>query len=231
MQAGKEYLKHMGQYPVIFLSLNSSKQPLYEMAYLSIAYEIRKEYSRHSYLLRDDRMEESIKKIYNDDIEELVIAFEDGNCNKISDIITGQLMETISFYDYREDYYHGFLAGLLKYNKKYFVKSNRKSGLGRYDLVMKTRRIRQGKAIIIELKVAESINNLESGGSGHSALAEAGIKVYGGVTGETGKAVEDFLAGKLDYNPDIQCSHHEGRHHGGKCGEDKHGCHGSGSCH
>ena len=96
---------------------------------------------------------------------------------------------------------------------------------------MKTRRIRQGKAIIIELKVAESINNLESGGSGHSALAEAGIKVYGGVTGETGKAVEDFLAGKLDYNPDIQCSHHEGRHHGGKCGEDKHGCHGSGSCH
>ena len=161
MQAGKEYLKHMGQYPVIFLSLNSSKQPLYEMAYLSIADEIRKEYSRHSYLLRDDRMEESIKKIYNDDIEELVIAFEDGNCNKISDIITGQLMETISFYDYREDYYHGFLAGLLKYNKKYFVKSNRKSGLSRYDLVMKTRRIRQGKAIIIELKVAESINNME----------------------------------------------------------------------
>ena len=24
------------------------------------------------------------------------------------------LMETISFYDYKEDYYHGFLAGLLK---------------------------------------------------------------------------------------------------------------------
>ena len=63
------------------------------------------------------------------------------------------------------------------------------------------------------------------------ALAEAGIKVYGGVTGKTDNAVEEFLAGNLDYNPDIQCSHHEGRHHGGKCGEDKHGCHGSGSCH
>ncbi|HBA96516.1 MAG TPA: hypothetical protein DCZ23_00250 [Lachnospiraceae bacterium] len=72
-------------------------------------------------------------------------------------------METISFYDYKEDYYHGFLAGLLKHNKKYVVKSNRESGLGRYDLIMKTHRIRQGKAIIIELKIAENINGLEKG--------------------------------------------------------------------
>ena len=72
-------------------------------------------------------------------------------------------METISFYDYKEDYYHGFLAGLLKHNRKYLVKSNRESGFGRYDLILKTQRIRQGKAIIIELKVANSINELEKG--------------------------------------------------------------------
>ena len=91
------------------------------------------------------------------------MALEDGDCDKISDIITGQLMDTISFYDYQEDYYHGFLAGLLKHNKKYFVKSNRESGLGRYDLVLETRRIRQGRAFIIELKVAGSIGGLEKG--------------------------------------------------------------------
>ena len=102
-------------------------------------------------------------KVKTDDIQGLVTAFEGGDCNRISDIITGQLMDTISFYDYKEDYYHGFLAGLLKHNKKYFVKSNRESGFGRYDLVMKTRRIRQGKAIIIELKVAGNINSLEKG--------------------------------------------------------------------
>ena len=72
-------------------------------------------------------------------------------------------MDTISFYDYKEDYYHGFLAGLLKHNKKYFIKSNRESGLGRYDLVLGTRRIRQGRAFIIELKVAGSIRGLEKG--------------------------------------------------------------------
>ncbi len=102
-------------------------------------------------------------KIKANDFTKLVTAFETGNCNMISDIITEQLMETISFYDYKEDYYHGFLAGLLKHNKKYVVKSNRESGLGRYDLIMKTHRIRQGKAIIIELKIAENINGLEKG--------------------------------------------------------------------
>lgn len=40
------------------------------------------------------------------------------------------------------------------------------------------------------------------------ALADAGIKLYGGVSGDADKAVEDFVAGKLDYNPDVQCNHH-----------------------
>lgn len=79
-----------------------------------------------------------------------------------SDIITEQLLDTISFYDYKEDYYHGFLAGLLKNNTKYYVTSNRESGLGRYDLVLKTHRIRTGKAIILELKVTDNINNMEN---------------------------------------------------------------------
>ena len=36
MAAGEEYTRHMGQYPVIFLSLKSAKQPTFEMAYLSL---------------------------------------------------------------------------------------------------------------------------------------------------------------------------------------------------
>ena len=114
-------------------------------------------------IYRDKVTEWFDNKIKVNDFQELVTALEDGDCDKISDIITGQLMETISFYDYKEDYYHGFLAGLLKHNKKYFVKSNGESGLGRYDLVLKTQRIRKGKAIIIELKVAGNINGMEKG--------------------------------------------------------------------
>ena len=37
------------------------------------------------------------------------------------------------------------------------------------------------------------------------------------------------IGGKLDYNPNVQCSHHAHEHSCGEhhCGEDKHGCHGN----
>ncbi len=65
MEAGEEYTKHMGQYPVISLSLKSTRQPTYEMAYGSLIDEIRKEYSRHSYLLKDGGIKENDKERYN----------------------------------------------------------------------------------------------------------------------------------------------------------------------
>jgi len=68
------------------------------------------------------------------------------------------------------------------------------------------------------------------GGGAQMALAEAGIKLYGGVSGSADAAVEALLAGKLDYNPDVRCSHHDHEHgddHNHTCGD--HGC-GSHSC-
>lgn len=65
------------------------------------------------------------------------------------------------------------------------------------------------------------------GGGAQTALKEAGIQLYGGVTGEADPAVLDFLAGNLFYHPDTVCSHHAHGHHGGQCGEEKQGCHGN----
>ena len=67
------------------------------------------------------------------------------------------------------------------------------------------------------------------GGGAQMALAEAGIKIYGGASGSADEAVAAFLAGKLDYDPDVRCSHHDHEHGEGghTCGE--HGC-GSHSC-
>lgn len=65
------------------------------------------------------------------------------------------------------------------------------------------------------------------GGGAQAALAEAGIKLFGGVSGDADKAVEAYLAGNLAYNPNVQCNHHGEHHHGGTCGS--HGC-GSHSC-
>ncbi|MBE6960284.1 MAG: dinitrogenase iron-molybdenum cofactor biosynthesis protein [Ruminococcaceae bacterium] len=67
------------------------------------------------------------------------------------------------------------------------------------------------------------------GGGARSALAEAGIAVYGGVFGDADEAAEAFAAGILNYDPCAQCSHHDSHHgEGHTCGS--HGC-GSHSCH
>ncbi len=74
------------------------------------------------------------------------------------------------------------------------------------------------------------------GGGAQNALAQAGIKLYGGVAGSADAAVEAFLAGELDYNPNVKCNHHgHGHDHGHSCGShgDGHSCgsHGGGhSC-
>ena len=59
------------------------------------------------------------------------------------------------------------------------------------------------------------------GGGAQAALADAGIKLYGGVSGSADAAVLAFLEGKLDYDPDVHCDHHD-HGEGHSCGE--HGC-------
>lgn len=60
------------------------------------------------------------------------------------------------------------------------------------------------------------------GGGAQMALAAAGIKLYGGVSGSADAAVEALLAGNLDYNPAVKCNHHGEHSEGHTCGE--HGC-------
>ena len=64
------------------------------------------------------------------------------------------------------------------------------------------------------------------GGGAQMALVAAGIKLYGGVSGNADAAVAAFVEGKLEYNPDVRCNHHD-HHHGENhtCGE--HGCGGN----
>ncbi len=83
-----------------------------------------------------------------------------GNPEKMAEILSENLMETISFYDYQESYYHGFLAGMLKNIGNYIVLSNRESGNGRPDILLKYPSVR-GKAVIIEIKVSKTYQELE----------------------------------------------------------------------
>ncbi len=87
-----------------------------------------------------------------------------------------------------------------------------------------------GHSALAGLLSALGVNALICGGIGggaQMALAGAGISVYGGVTGNADKAAEDFVSGKLIYNPDAKCDHHD-HGEGHSCGE--HSC-GNHSCH
>jgi len=66
------------------------------------------------------------------------------------------------------------------------------------------------------------------GGGAQMALAQAGIRLYGGVSGSADAAVAALLSGELLYNPDVRCDHHDHHGEGHTCGD--HGC-GSHSCH
>ena len=66
------------------------------------------------------------------------------------------------------------------------------------------------------------------GGGAQTAVAQAGIKLYGGVSGDADEAVNALLNGTLGYNPNVKCSHHDHGESGHSCGS--HGC-GNHGCH
>lgn len=59
------------------------------------------------------------------------------------------------------------------------------------------------------------------GGGARQALQDAGIALYGGVTGPADAAAAALAAGALHFNPDILCDHHGQSH---ACGGEHH-CH------
>lgn len=66
------------------------------------------------------------------------------------------------------------------------------------------------------------------GGGAQMALAQAGIRLFGGVNGDADAAVQALLNGTLTYDPDVHCNHHDHGEGGHTCGD--HGC-GHHNCH
>lgn len=99
--------------------------------------------------------------IKKEDFRDLYCAMEEGNAKRVSDILGSLLFQTISFYDSAENFYHGFLTGILSQSENYLVKSNRESGSGRSDIMVKSPSLR-GRSFILEVKVSDSIDDLEA---------------------------------------------------------------------
>lgn len=82
-----------------------------------------------------------------------------------------------------------------------------------------------GHGALADLLRKGNVTTLICGGIGagaRRALTDAGIALYGGVSGSTDDVVNDFLAGRLDFDPEIACEHQgEHRYEGQRdCGQD-----------
>ena len=80
---------------------------------------------------------------------------------------------------------------------------------------------------VLQVLKAEKLICGGIGGGAQMALAEAGVELYAGVSGDADAAVEALLDGELVFSRSANCSHHD-HGEGHSCGD--HGC-GNGSCH
>lgn len=83
-----------------------------------------------------------------------------GKADEFAESVTEIMEDTISFYDTAENFYHGFLAGILSGYEGYRVKSNRENGRGRTDLTIMQKRPREN-AVILEFKVCGDMDKLK----------------------------------------------------------------------
>lgn len=67
------------------------------------------------------------------------------------------------------------------------------------------------------------------GGGAQMTLAECGIELFGGVSGNADAAVDAYLADKLSYDPDVKCNHHDHERSDASHARKSHGC-GKGNC-
>ena len=89
------------------------------------------------------------EKIAAQDRTALFQAWWDGDADTLTQEITDILFDTISYFDYKEDYYHAFVTGMF-IGAGYAVKSNAEAGTGRADVIIKEQRRR--RALVIEVK-------------------------------------------------------------------------------
>lgn len=93
------------------------------------------------------------------DLSKMYEAMLNGDTLTFENELVELLTESISFYDAYENFYHGFLLGTLVNLKRYIIKSNRETGKGRSDIIIKYPN-RRGSAVILELKVAKNFKEM-----------------------------------------------------------------------
>jgi len=95
------------------------------------------------------------------------------DCELLTQEMNKLLRKTISYHDYKEDFYHAFLAGIFA-GAGYSVESNKEHGEGRSDIVVSD--IVNGRVAVFEVKKSDALVDLIS--DCESALAQIDDRMY-----------------------------------------------------
>lgn len=117
------------------------------------------------------------------DLSVLYQAMLQGDAAVFQEELSTLLRESISYMDSREEFYHGFLLGVMGNMHEYLVKSNREAGDGRYDICVRSLDVSQAP-VILELKVSDTFKGME--GSCRQALRQIYDRHYDDVLSEEG---------------------------------------------
>ena len=96
------------------------------------------------------------------DIKSFYQAALDGDAEQVETFVSDLLENSISYYDKKEDFYHGIMVGLFGGISGYKMQSNREYGNGRPDLVLRPYNPRK-PVIIFEFKYRKRFNEMENG--------------------------------------------------------------------
>lgn len=107
------------------------------------------------------------------DRRNLFDAFWKGDSETLTLEMNRLLRKTISYHDYREDFYHAFLAGIFT-GAGYLVESNREHGEGRSDVVIYDPE--NGQVAIFEVKYSRTLDNMEK--ACEAALRQIDSRMY-----------------------------------------------------
>ena len=95
-----------------------------------------------------------------DKLTNLYTAFETGDVDTIKEILDEQLLDTVSFYDAHESFYHGFLLALLSTCANWNVSSNIETGKGRSDILVSRKDRKIG--FVVEVKDVKDEEKLDA---------------------------------------------------------------------
>jgi len=144
-QAGEVYMQHFGRYPVIFLSFKDIKASTWEAAYAALKKCIYYEYGRHINVADSEKITEAERSRFRRFVD--------------TEARTEDFPDSIRFLTecLKKHYNRSVVILIDEYDVP--LKSNRETGCGRSDILLRPRTYR-APVIIIEAKIASSYDDL-----------------------------------------------------------------------